>query len=66
MKKKVVNLFKVGWAALRFILQDDAYDRYLAHFLHASAHQGDQPLSRKEFFKQELNRKWNGGINRCC
>lgn len=51
------------WSAIRRLSGDDAYERYLAH--HAAAHSGEVPLSRKEFFKREQERKW-GGIRRCC
>jgi len=48
---------------LRQLSGDDAYERYLAH--HAQAHGDKPPLTRREFFKQEQERKWNG-VRRCC
>ena len=51
------------WATLRRLSGDDAWDRYLIH--HAATHPGEKPLSRKEFFRQEQERKW-GGMRRCC
>jgi len=48
---------------LRQLSGDDAYERYLAH--HAQAHHDEIILSRREFFKQEQERKWNG-VRRCC
>ena len=51
------------WRFVRRLSGDDAYERYLRH--HAQAHADEPPLSRKEFFKQELDRKWNG-VRRCC
>ena len=48
---------------LRQLSGDDAYERYLAH--HAQAHPDARSLSRREFFKQEQERKWNG-VRRCC
>jgi uncharacterized short protein YbdD (DUF466 family) len=51
------------WRALRRCSGDDAYERYLAH-CHL-AHPGGAPLSAKEFYRRELERKWSG-INRCC
>jgi len=52
----------VAW--LRGVTGDDAYDRYLEH--HARAHPDRPPLSRKEFFDEQLAMKWSGGVNRCC
>ena len=51
------------WTFIRRLSGDDAYERYLAH--HAAAHAGEAPLSRKEYFKREQERKW-GGVRRCC
>jgi len=48
---------------VRTLSGDDAYERYLDH--HATMHTGTQPLSRKDFFREEQDRKWDG-INRCC
>jgi uncharacterized short protein YbdD (DUF466 family) len=51
------------WALIRQLSGDDAYERYLAH--HAKAHPEKPLLSRKELFKLEQARKWNG-VRRCC
>jgi len=53
------------WRLVRTLSGDDAYERYLAHWneCHAAAEQG--PLSRKAFFRAELERKWCG-VKRCC
>ena len=48
---------------MRRLSGDDAYECYLVH--HAHAHANERPLSRKEFFKREQERKW-GGVRRCC
>jgi uncharacterized short protein YbdD (DUF466 family) len=50
-------------AVVRQLSGDDAYERYLVH--HARAHPAEKPLTRKEFFKREQERKW-GGVRRCC
>jgi uncharacterized short protein YbdD (DUF466 family) len=51
------------WRWLREVSGDDAYERYLCH--HAQAHADARAPSRREFYAQELQRKWSG-INRCC
>jgi len=53
----------IAWNVVRRLSGDDAYERYLAH--HADAHANEVPLSRKEFFKREQERKWSG-VRRCC
>jgi uncharacterized short protein YbdD (DUF466 family) len=58
-----MSLLRALWQALRTLSGDDAYERYLAH--HAGAHPGVAPLSRRAFYLDEEQRKWNG-INRCC
>lgn len=51
------------WRVIRALTRDDAYERYL---LHQAAHHGHaKPLSRREFYLREQQRKWNG-ITRCC
>jgi uncharacterized short protein YbdD (DUF466 family) len=51
------------WRFLRALTGDDAYERYVSHHL---AHHGAAAVpSRREFYAQELQRKWSG-INRCC
>lgn len=49
-----------GWRTLR---GEDAYARYLRHAAHA--HADRPPMSRKEFFKVEQARRWDG-VRRCC
>ena len=51
------------WKLLRTLATDDAYERYLVH--QQQAHQGVQPLSRREFYLGEQQRKWTG-VSRCC
>lgn len=59
LKQKLSSLLSL----LRQLSGDDAFERYLAH--HAQAHNDEIPLNRREFFKQEQERKWNG-VRRCC
>jgi uncharacterized short protein YbdD (DUF466 family) len=58
MKQRLRDL----WKLLRAMATDDAYEQYLAH--HAQAH-GGAPLSRREFYRGEQQRKWTG-VSRCC
>lgn len=55
--------FKKIWGFIKEVSGDDAYERYLKHY--AQCHPNETPLDRKEFFKQEQERKWNS-IKRCC
>jgi uncharacterized short protein YbdD (DUF466 family) len=57
MKQRLLGL----WNLLRTLASDDAYERYVDH----CAHCGHAPLSRKEFYKRQQERKWSG-ISRCC
>lgn len=56
------------WRIVRRLSGDDAYERYLQHF--AEHHQNgcshsEKPLSKKVFFKQWQDEKWQG-VKRCC
>lgn len=53
------------WQGLRNAIGQDAYERYLIHWRDHHAQADGEPLSREAFFKQELERKWNG-VKRCC
>jgi uncharacterized short protein YbdD (DUF466 family) len=68
-KSRACAVLKRCWQALRQVSGDDAYERYLAHWQasHAGAHSGEggSPMNRKEFFRAEQERKWNG-VRRCC
>jgi uncharacterized short protein YbdD (DUF466 family) len=48
---------------IRTLTGDNAYEKYLES--HLQAKHDHPPLSKKEFFKQETDRKWNG-VRRCC
>lgn len=61
---RFIPLLKHFWAGFRQVTGDDAYERYLAHWQDHHADQG-KPMNRKEFFKVEQDRKWNG-VRRCC
>jgi uncharacterized short protein YbdD (DUF466 family) len=51
------------WDFMREVTGDDAYERYLER--HRRTHPDVTPLTEKEFFASEQERKWDG-INRCC
>jgi uncharacterized short protein YbdD (DUF466 family) len=50
-------------AVLRRLSGDDAYERFVAH--RCAAHPGEPLPSRCEFWRREVDRKWQG-VNRCC
>lgn len=52
------------WDGVRRLSGDDAYERYLEHWREHHAHDGE-PLSRRNFYKAEVDRKWSG-VRRCC
>ncbi len=62
---RFLEMIKHAWVGLREISGDDAYERYLSHWREHHAQEGCEPLTRKAFFKQELERKWSG-VKRCC
>ncbi|BBL72686.1 YbdD/YjiX family protein [Methylogaea oryzae] len=74
MPAAITELFKTArwksaiacaWRGLRRVSGDDAYERYLDHWRRCHAGEGGEPLSRRAFFRAELERKWNG-VRRCC
>jgi uncharacterized short protein YbdD (DUF466 family) len=64
MKRPIpINQLKALWQALREMSGDNAYDHYLQWY--ACKHPQVPLLSRKAFYRQLEERKWNG-IRRCC
>ena len=61
--KTLARLLRRTWAALRAILGDDAYERYVEHV--RRRHPGATPIQRADFDRQELDRRWSQ-VNRCC
>ncbi|MGH8582991.1 MAG: CstA-like transporter-associated (seleno)protein [Gammaproteobacteria bacterium] len=53
------------WQGLRHVAGDDAYERYLAHRRAQHYQESEPPLTAAEFYKCEINRKWNQ-VRRCC
>lgn len=57
---------KQFWQGVRQLSGDDAYERYLRHYVQCHQNEiGEPPLRKAEFFKQWQDRQWRG-INRCC
>ena len=61
--KGVNRIASRAWSALRAILGDDAYERYVRHV--QMRHPGVEPLTRAAFQRAELDRRWSQ-VNRCC
>ena len=59
-----INL-KGIWQGIRRLSGEDAYERYLAHWRDHHGEEDRVPLDRKAFYRQLVERKWNG-IKRCC
>ena len=59
----VTGCARRGWAWLRQLSGDDAYERYRAHQL--KRHPGCRLMERRAFFEEEQRRKWSG-VSRCC
>jgi uncharacterized short protein YbdD (DUF466 family) len=60
---RLLMLPRAIWSFVRALSCDNAYETYLHH--HRSVHPDRTPLSRREFYLREQQRKWNG-ISRCC
>ncbi len=51
------------WAFIQELTGENAYEKYLEH--QVKHHPGQAVLSKKEFFKLETERRWDG-VRRCC
>ena len=61
---KILRGFFIRFAAgVRELSGDSAYEHYLAH--HAAHHAQLPALSRKAYFQQQEQQKWEG-VKRCC
>jgi uncharacterized short protein YbdD (DUF466 family) len=61
--KNIMSRLRECWQTLRFMADDDAYERYCDH--HQQCHSDQPPLDRRTYYLQEQQRKWSG-IKRCC
>jgi uncharacterized short protein YbdD (DUF466 family) len=59
----VRQFLSAGFSLLRGVTGDDAYDKYLAH--HQRTHPDVAPLTAAEFFKAQLEQKFNC-VSGCC
>ena len=55
--------WRAFWRLVRTLATNDAYERYLVH--HARMHAASAPLTRREFYLSEQQRKWTD-VSRCC
>jgi uncharacterized short protein YbdD (DUF466 family) len=60
---RLPGALRAAWAAIRAATGDDAYERYLAH--HYRHHPEAPPLSRRDWFARETERRFSG-VTRCC
>ena len=65
MLNKLSNSWKNIRQNIRQLSGDDAYERYLAHYVEFHHENAEAPLSREAFFKEWQTSKWKG-IKRCC
>ncbi len=59
----LMSCLRAFWNGFRQVAGDDAFERYIER--HNRLHPDVAPLDRKEFFKSELQRRWDG-VRRCC
>ena len=51
-------------SVLRRVIGAPDYERYVEHV--RTAHPGSRPMSRQEFVRDSLRRKYGKGASRCC
>lgn len=61
--RSVRQFLSSGLSLLRGVTGDDAYEKYLAHMSRNAPE--ETPMSAREFYKAQLERKWSC-INGCC
>ncbi len=59
----VRQFLSAGLSLLRGVTGDDAYEKYLSH--HQRQNNAEPPLSAQDFFRAQLEQKWNC-VNGCC
>jgi uncharacterized short protein YbdD (DUF466 family) len=59
----VKQFLSAGLSLLRGVTGDDAYEKYLAHHQQNTPEQ--TPMSAQDFFRAQLEQKWNC-VSGCC
>ena len=60
----VCNLYARSDRFISLLVGMRSYDKYVEHI--RTKHPEREPLSRREFFKEALEARYSGGVNRCC
>ncbi|MEY4763284.1 MAG: hypothetical protein RLZZ200_3141 [Pseudomonadota bacterium] len=63
MRTDVRQFLSAGLSLLRGVTGDDAYEKYLAHYERTKP--PHPPLSAEEFFRAQIDQKWNC-VSGCC
>ncbi len=61
---KLKRLYQRSDRFINLLVGMPSYDKYVEHM--KTVHPEREILSRKEFFKEALESRYNGGVNRCC
>lgn len=61
---KLKRLYQKSDRFVSLLVGMRSYDKYVEHM--RTKHPEREILSRKDFFKEALEARYNGGVNRCC
>ena len=61
---KLKRLYQRSDRFLHLLVGMPSYDKYVEHM--KTKHPEREILSQKDFFKEALEARYNGGVNRCC
>jgi uncharacterized short protein YbdD (DUF466 family) len=64
LKILIQSFFKLLQKMFKLMVGQSDYESYLNHFL--VKHPEKTPLSEKEFFQENLQRRYRKGSSRCC
>jgi len=62
--RRLADAFALAARVVRRVIGAPDYDRYLAHV--RAAHPGAVPLTREQFAREALSRRYGKGASRCC
>lgn len=65
MLERIKTRLAQFWQGILTLSGDNAYRHYLEHWRREHAGNGARPMSRREFYLSEQQRKWNRP-SRCC